>query len=284
MKGRNFKRTILYLFCSLGLFALLFGLTYRERNVKDQSRAPKLVVFGDSIMGECRYDDGIPARIGKRMNMRAMNAAFGGTRMCRADDTKRLDNNRDGLSMAALSKAMVSKDFGVQQMVHINEGGTDFFDELIDTIAVTDFSKMEILILEYGINDYHMAVPLDNPENPFDEYTFLGATRSAVTTLKKAYPDARIVLVTPTYSWYLSQNLTCETYDTGNGTLEKYVNAQLETAKELDVEIVDLYHDFYPHEKYEDWEKYTRDGIHPNEKGRKKIAKKIANYLKGKEE
>ncbi len=87
-------------------------------------------------------------------------------------------------------------------------------------------------------------------------------------------------MVTPTYSWYLQKELTCENYDTGNGFLDDYVDAQLRTAEELQLEIIDLYHDFFFFLKYSDWEKFTRDGIHPNEKGRKKIAKKIAEYLK----
>lgn len=283
MKGLFSRRTIAYVFCSLGLFILLFGLSFPVRGKDKNQNVPELVFLGDSIVGECRYEDGIPARVGKKLHMKSLNGAFGGTKMSRSDIDRRMDDNRDGLSLASLSKAIASQDFGVQQMVHINEGGTGFFDEAIDALDATDFSKMKILILEYGLNDYHQATPIDNPLNPYDEYTFLGAMRSAVRTLKKAYPDVRIVMVTPTYSWYLSQELTCENYDTGNGYLEKYVNAQILTAKELDLEIIDLYHDFYPHEKYEDWKKYTRDGIHPNEKGRKKIAKKIANYLKGKE-
>ena len=77
--------------------------------------------------------------------------------------------------------------------------------------------------------------------------------------------------------------LTCEEMDNGGGFLEDYVNAQLRLAEELDVEAVDLYHDFFPHESWEDWEQSMMDGLHPNEAGRERIAQKIADVLRPEE-
>ena len=73
--------------------------------------------------------------------------------------------------------------------------------------------------------------------------------------------------------------LTCEEMDNGGGLLEDYVDAGLALAEELDIEAVDLYHDFFPHESWEDWELNMMDGLHPNEAGREKIARRIADAL-----
>ena len=89
----------------------------------------------------------------------------------------------------------------------------------------------------------------------------------------------RILLVTPTYTWYTAQGLTCEDIDNGGGYLEDYVNAELGLAGELGLEAVDLYHDFFPHENDRDWERYTMDGLHPNEAGREKMADRIRDVL-----
>ena len=142
-----------------------------------------------------------------------------------------------------------------------------------------DFGQVKILLIGHGLNDYHGGAPLDNPDNPYDEYSFAGALRSSITALKKAYPDMRIILVTPTYSWYLVQGQTCEELDAGYGVLEVFVEKEKEVAAELGVEVIDLYHDFYPHETWEDLYVYTDDGLHPNEAGRQKIAEKLAEYL-----
>ena len=55
----------------------------------------------------------------------------------------------------------------------------------------------------------------------------------------------------------------------------------MKIAEEYGVEIIDIYHDFYPHETWDDWMVYSVDGLHPNEAGRTKIANRISGYLKG---
>ena len=92
-------------------------------------------------------------------------------------------------------------------------------------------------------------------------------------------PEIRIVLVTPTYTWYTEMGLTCEERDMGGGILEEYVDAEIRAAEELGIEIIDVYHDFFPHEKWEDKDLYTRDGMHPNDEGRRMLAEKIAACL-----
>ncbi|MCM1568068.1 MAG: SGNH/GDSL hydrolase family protein [Roseburia sp.] len=283
MEKKRYFRMVIEGLCAVCVFGLLFGLSFPLRGGDLRRITPEIVVFGDSIMGECREEDSIPAKLSEVLGRETLNSAFGGTRMSRMDQARRLDDNRDGLSMAALSKAVVTGDFGVQQTVHITEGGTDFFDEAVDVLERVDFEQVKLVFLEYGLNDYHNAVPLDNRNRPLDEYTFVGALRAVVKALRKAYPNLRIILVTPTYTWYPERGLTCENYDTGNGYLYQYVDAQLQAADELGVECIDLYHDLYSHESYEDWERYTRDGIHPNEEGRTLIARTITEYLTEKE-
>lgn len=279
MGNKRYINIIAESLCAVCVFGLLAAFSYPLRGGDAPELAPAIIVFGDSIMGDCRDEDSIPSRLGAALGKETFNAAFGGTRMSRMDQERRLDDNRDGLSMAALSKALASEDFGVQQMVHVTEGGTDYFDETVDMLDRVDFGQAELVLLGYGLNDYHNAVPIDNPDNLLDEYTFAGAIRSSVKTLRKSYPQMRIILVTSTYTWYPQRGLTCENYDTGNGCLAQYVSAQLETAEELGVECIDLYHDLYPHESYEDWKDYTRDGLHPNEKGRALITRAITEYL-----
>ena len=78
---------------------------------------------------------------------------------------------------------------------------------------------------------------------------------------------------------YTVNGKTCEETDNGGGVLEDYVNADLRLAEELDLEVIDVYHDLYPHEKWEDWKLYSRDGLHPNENGMKLLTEKIAEQL-----
>lgn len=274
-------RTIMIYGIAAALFAALFLATFRPGGAKEEKGQTDILVFGDSVFGLFRDETAVPARLQELTGKSVYNAALGGTGMARQEEDRRLDYGKGSLSLVGLAKAAWAGDFGVQQSARIRESNTQYFPGTIDGLARVDFSGVETVVIQQGINDYHGGVPIENPENPYDEYTFLGALRSSVHALRKANPELRIVLLTPTYSWYLSTGLTCEEADQGGGILEDYVEAEFRAARELDLEIVDLYHDFYPHEKWEDWELYTFDGIHPNEAGREKLAQRIAEVLMG---
>ncbi len=240
----------------------------------------EIVMFGDSVLGEVRDETAVPAQLEKILGMTTYNAAFGGTCAARIEQERPLDYTRGMFSLVALTKAVEAADFGAQQSVFMRESNTEYFAEVIDGLEKIDFSGVKIFVIQQGLNDYHAGVPIDDPKDPYNESTFLGALRVAVRSLKRVNPDARIILVTPTFIWYPGENVTCQEVDYGGGLLEDYVNAEILFARETGIEVIDLFHDLFPHEKWEDWERYSRDGMHPNEAGREKIALKLAECIK----
>ena len=274
------KNTIPYAIASIALFAVLFFFTFPGRKHEVERQSVQLVTFGDSVFGEVRDETAIPEQISRLLGMSCYNAAFGGTRMARADLEHRLDYAKDSLCMVGLMKSLWADDFGVQQTVRIRESSTEYFEETVDGLAAIDFSRVELVLIQHGLNDYYSGTVISNEDDPYDEYTFAGALRTSLSILREKYPDLRIVIVTPTYTWYKQDGLTCEERDIGYGLMEDYVAAELAVAEEFGVEVIDLYHDFLPHEKWEDWELYTRDGLHPNEAGRALIAERIAEELR----
>lgn len=279
MKAFGNAKKIPYAIVSALLFAVLFLLTFPDRTAGAERRTVQLVTFGDSVFGMVRDETAIPDQVAARMDMTFYNAALGGTRAARGDLEHRLDYAKDSLSLVGLIKSIGADDFGVQQDARIRESMTEYFEEVIDGLETIDFAGVELVVIQHGLNDYYSGVPIDNEDDPYDEYTFAGALRTSISILQAKYPDVRIVLATPTYTWYMQEELTCEEFDVGYGILEDYVEAEAEVAGEFSVELIDLYHDFFPHEKWSDWELYTTDGLHPNEAGRAMIAERIAEYL-----
>ncbi len=279
MKKKKEIEEIIFGALAAFVFLLAFLFTYGGGATAQEGQTPGIVVLGDSIMGECRDETSIPAQLSELLGEKVFNGAMGGTCLSRQDREKRLAYGKDSFSMAALSKSIIAEDFGVQQALRIREPATEYFPEIINALEKLDFDKVEILIIGHGLNDYHSASALTDETSPYNEYTFTGALKSIIEELRRQYSDMRIILVTPTYTWYTAQGLTCEEYDTGNGFLEGYVEAELTLAGELDVEIIDLYHDFYSTGEWEDWKKYTKDGVHPNDTGRSMIARRLAQYL-----
>lgn len=279
MKKDGSRIKIAYRIAALVCFLVLFGVSYKGVGQQEKTGCD-IVVLGDSILGQYRSDVSIPWQIGDILGKTVFNGALGGTSMSRNDREWSVGYTKDCLSVTALAEAIATQDFGVQQAVRSRENATGYFGVTIDSLCTIDFEEVEILLMGAGVNDYHAGTPIYPEDDDYDEYTYVGALRSAIRNIQEAYPDVRIVLMTPTYAWYPDKNLTCEEYNLGGGLLEQYVDAECQVAQEMGVEIIDLYHDFYPHEQWEDWQIYTDDGLHPNEAGRALIAETIADYLK----
>ncbi len=262
-------------------FGVLAAFTMHLRPARLGCQQVPVVMFGDSLLALSRDETSVPAQLEQLLGEPIYSAAMGGTCVGRLNRDGKMGNPKDGLSLAALTKAVSVDDFGVQQALRVHESNTEYFPDVIDGLEVTDFSAAETVVILHGINDYYSGIPIENPKDPYDEYTFTGALRSSVAALRRANPGLRIVLVSPTYTWHLQSGQTCEEYNAGYGVEEDYVQAEVALAQELGIEVLDLYHDVYPHEKWEDWEQYTFDGLHPNEAGRALIAGLIAEGLRG---
>lgn len=272
-------KKLIYVVPALVLFGLLYAFTHIRRGPAQQQEV-KLLAFGDSVLGLVRDDTGIAEMLGEALGKSVYNAGLGGTCVARLDRGNRLDSGMDSLSLTALAKAIRMSDFGPQKTVHKKESIAEYFEATIAGLEMVDMEAVEIILIEHGLNDFYAGVPLRNEENPMDEYTFAGALRSVFEALRKVSPDARILLVTPTYTWMLGQ-YTCEEFDAGYGNQQAYVEEEIKIAAEYGIEVIDVYHDVFPHEEPEDWRLYTADGLHPNEEGRRLIVRKILEYLDG---
>lgn len=268
------QKTVRFLIVLI-VFGLLMACMFcRAKPEKDSSC--QVVLFGDSAYGNVRDASGIAERLEALTGLEIYNAAIGGTATGRMDCENRLDYSGDSLSVVALTKALYADDFGVQHTLRAQQDITAYVPDVIKGLEKIDFSTVELVVIGSGTNDYYNGIMPENPKDPLDEYTFAGALRKSVGYLRSLNPDIRILLVTPTYSWHLTSGKTCEEF---NGSLESYVALELAVAEELGVEALDLFHELYPHDTWEDWQIYTFDGLHPNEEGRALIAGRIAAYL-----
>lgn len=265
---------------SLALFLVLAAGSGRFFVNRQEDADYPIVFLGDSIIGQVRDETSVTALLEERLEIQVFNGAMGGTGMSRKDMQKKMSSSEDSLSMAALASAIGYGDFGVQKTVQLNNPGTEYFGETIDGLEKIDFSQVEILFIEHGVNDYNAGVPIYNAQNPWDTYSYAGALRTSLRILTERFPELRIILVTPTYSWFLANEQTCEQWYSGYGYLEDYVEAQKHIAGEFGIELIDNYSSLYSHESWDDWQQYTIDGLHPNEEGRRLIADSIAQYLK----
>lgn len=236
MKGRSGRQTIKYGLISLLVFGAIFVASFRGFGEEKDAETPGIVAFGDSVFGLIRDETSVTALLSELLETPVFNAGFGGSCMAKTELNYSLGYTRNSLSMAGLSTAILADDFGVQQGTRWRESNMEYFPEVIDALAAVDFAEVETVLLQHGLNDYHSGTMIENPEDLYDKYTYTGALRSSVEALREVNPHVRIVLVTPTYTWYEQLDLTCGDIDYGGGLLEDYVAAQLRVAKELGVE------------------------------------------------
>lgn len=270
---------------SVILAGVLFGiLVYFAMNYdKGTEETYKVVCFGDSNLGNVQDETGITAILEEKIQKPVLNAAFGGTTMASINREK--TDYSGMLSMHNLATSICNKNFGVQKSVIEDIKRYDnlhYFGSTFEKLITVDFDEVEVVIIEHGVNDYLNGTPIKNDENPYDTNTFTGAIRSVVTMLQKEYPNLRIILSTPTYCATIGESgqyRYCDEYEFGDGFLEEYVNAEIEVAKELGVEVIDAYHLVEIHKK--NVVEYMADGLHLDEQGRYEVATLWADYLSG---
>ncbi|MDE6673958.1 MAG: SGNH/GDSL hydrolase family protein [Acetatifactor sp.] len=272
---------VIYGFC--GIVIILALLPWLLGSMHRGDIQAEVLFLGDSIVGQYRDDSSIPVLVAKQLGTTVENGAFGGTTMSLQNRENRDAYYRDGLSFSQLARAIAAQDFGTQQTIRTKDYVTANFGSIVDELDTVDYSSIKTLVITYGMNDYTTGSPISNPLEPEDPGTMEGAMRTGINLLRQAYPELRIIFMSPTYCWFVNTlgttNETCETNDYGGGYLEEYVEAQRRVAAECGVEFLDIFHDFYPHEQYQEWRIYTEDGMHPNEAGRQMIAQALAEHI-----
>lgn len=257
---------LLFLLCA-GIFLLAEAGGKKEYEV---------VFFGDSIIGDVRDETGIAAQVGELLGVPVYNGAFGGTTASAFNTENRPDMTIDSISLTGLIDALCYENFAVTNAGVESCMTFDYFRETVQGLNDVDWEQVSVIVIEHGVNDYLAGTVLDNPEDPYDTFTYGGALRCALKKLQEEKPELHVVLCTPTYCWFLAEEISCEECDLGGGVLEDYVNLELAIAQEFGVEIVDNYHDSGIGGDFADWSVYTVDGLHLNETGRQILAGRIA--------
>lgn len=245
-----------------------------------------IVFLGDSVVGNVTGEITITGILEQRLGKTVYNGALGGTCMSFDNDKVWESLNVPQWSMVKLAQAMYAQDWTSQLAAvtyaekyrSVNMTVLDYFYPRIRGLSEIDFSKVEILLIGHGTNDYNCGQLLESAENPMDVTTFAGALRTGLSLLREKYPELRIILVSPTYCEIQTDTFEkCYEVDFGGGTLDQYVEMERQIAAEYDVEWIDLYHGSGIRE--DNIDRYLYDKLHPNEEGTQLLGNLIADYL-----
>ena len=256
-----------------------------------------IVNFGDSIFGNFRdtndtTDKSISKMIADATGATVYNAGFGGCRMALHSVPW---NN---FSMYKLADSIASGDWTAQTDAIANNPGTfpTYFSETVTMLQGLDFSKVDYITIGYGVNDFMGNVFIKSTDASFShEYDYFeGALRYSIRTILNAYPNLKIIVITPCWKWYPDANGAysyCtddpQAENTRHYTLPDYVKAIIKVCEEYHVPYIDTYYTlgFNPYS-------YTAyftvkgidgatvsDGTHPKQNGRQLRADRIVGQL-----
>lgn len=253
--------------CGILIAALLVAaLAFFSINGFDTKKTHyDVIFFGDSRVGNDRTDTALPVLLEKAVGMSVYNAGIGGSTLCHTGQYPTWDM----YSMVSLSKAVAANDFSLQ----LSNCESAYFDyaeiveyvpDTIKDISKIDFKKAKYVIIEQGTNDYLSGMKLEGTDK-YDRSTVGGALRTSIENIKKASPDAKIILIstcfTSTPAGYGDE------LDLGYGTEEDFAVFEKKIAEETGVLFVDLYHESGINR--DNFEDYLFDGLHPNDEGNK---------------
>lgn len=219
----------------------------------------KIVVFGDSIWNDARGADGVSEQLMAMTGATVYNCAIGGT--CAALIGDNPENIRDWRDQSFNGMVYVANKVLPAEWV-LNDTAA------CEVMGQVDFNTVDYILVSYGLNDFFSNVPL-YPEEYYDIHSYIGALRNGILHLKEQYPQAQIVLVTPTYSqWFEGE----KEYEIGD-----YVEGMRSVSVEMNTLLADMFHimgdDAVSRMEHLD------DGVHLSAEGRKSYAEGIAWYL-----
>ena len=223
-----------------------------------------IVFFGDSVIGNFTDSTSIPGVIAGLSGAEVYNLGVGGTTAAFSGDPR-------GLSLTTMVEAFLSGDLS---LFSDDQQAGRSMEEYIDDHA-DGRARPTCFIINYGLNDFFVGMPIDTAQTAEETGCYTGALKAAAALLKEAYPDCRILLMTPTYS-VEGEGGTVPQSPYG-GVLQDYADAVIRVAEEMDVEYIDNHRELAFGR--DDYSVYLDDGTHPNELGRYIMGRHILEYF-----
>ncbi|MCR5723140.1 MAG: SGNH/GDSL hydrolase family protein [Lachnospiraceae bacterium] len=232
----------------------------------------KIVFMGDSLFDYIKMDSAAVPGVVKRMTgAECYNVSLGGT----------LASAIDRYGFTGIANAIAMKGTIDLESRSRNEA-LRFSQDYKDGDAL-------LFVVLYGLNDYFSSVPISpddivtkDPESEggstteyMDESTFLNSYEFGLESIRLAYPEAEILVVTP-YGLEMTEELKKKDAETGK-KLADYINAIEDICYKKGISCYDLYKDG-PINKTNRSE-YLVDGIHTNEKGAFLLGESIAGKI-----
>ncbi len=178
---------------------------------------------------------------------------------------------------------LIKEKYGMECAYNYGVGGTRIARHNVPTMRATIYDltfelraetmcrDVDAVVVFGGTNDYGHGDAHFGEIDSEDIYTFCGGVNSLISKLKRDFPKAEIVFMTPLHRL----NETNPSLPDSK-TLSEYVEAMREICKKRDIKMIDLF-EINPIDP-EDTE-LVPDGLHPSDAGHVVLAEVVAREL-----
>lgn len=207
------------------------------------------VFIGDSIFGNDTGVLSIPGMINGLTNAKALNLGIGGATAAEC-----------ATAPTSFSKMVDTCEQSISESYEQYAADDDKNDGSNQPITPTMF------FINFGLNDYMQGVNVEAYKKALIDQT---------TRLMKAYPDARFVILSPSYCTFFQEGT--ERKSPEGSPLQAYRDAALEAAKELGISSFNSYELLGFNADNADL--YLADGCHMTETGRFIMSQKLIEFM-----
>ena len=215
----------------------------------------------------------------KDLNVSVINGSFAGTTISNEDQFITDETLSDMFNLYWVVTALCEQDFTYQRNALTKVGEDNNYGEILDELEALDMSAVDTLVIFYDGSDYQLDRHVTDPSYEMNTSTYVGALSSSLKLFQETYPQARIIVLSPTYMQFVDENgdlQNGDTYNNGNGAMPNYLLNLIDVTQEYSVTVIDNYYGSISEDNYK---KYLDDAIHLNKKGREMIADRLVAIL-----
>ena len=222
------------------------------------------------------------------MNIKGFKINFLGDSITEGSGVDDIQNCRYDNRLAKMCKLAAVNNYGI--------GGSRIAHQLVPSLcprydlcfcgrAYNMDTTADMVVVYGGVNDYlHGDAPFGEIGDTVPS-TFCGGVYFLMNMLRETYKEKPIIFMTPARCLFhghiddLYPSVHERKCVVGKALIE-YVNVIVETAKQFNINVLNLYTDLGidPHDP-EQFEKYTADGLHFNDQGHAILAQKLKDFI-----
>ena len=231
------------------------------------------VCLGDSLLGGFAEPNDYATVIANETGMTTVNCGIANSRMAAHSDP-----GRDAFSFYRLADAIATGDWSLQD-ANVSSLAADLVVKRYNDLKAVDWKTVDIVTIAFGTMDINGQVAIDDPEDPTSTATMLGALRYSLDRILTAYPHLKVMVLTPTYRYFVDEGKSCEELLFGGHRYDEYIDGIIAVSRQYNLPYVDLYRTLGFNSITRSYYYDSNDGAHPNMNGRVRMGERIANAI-----